>query len=260
MNTYKKKVLIYNDNGVFDISNLKNSLKNHFIKHDVSVDTINARELLAKQKLNNEEVVAFFMPGGIANEYYKKLFGEGNKIIQDYVNLGGTYFGICAGAYYACKNVEFETEIPESRLSMNYGLDLVNGVARGTMYKEFDILPFSKRPESVAVVKLKGKKLMSNYAAIYHGGPFFDEFGEDCKVLANYCCDSKNEYPAIMSLPYGDGNVILSGVHFETGADDLETLKPYLYKNKSYMELLKNLKKGEKARKKLFKSLMTKIM
>ena len=77
------------------------------------------------------------MPGGADVPYCQALDGHGNKLIRgmqliqcqysrsrfekqltqgknwavvsaDFVEAGGAYLGLCAGAYYACARIEFE--------------------------------------------------------------------------------------------------------------------------------------------------------
>ena len=130
MNINRNKLLVYKDKGCFDISNLIESLNTYFPNY--SVETINATEIIETKKLNSS-VLALFISGGIANHYFENLGDNGNKKIREYVLNGGIYFGICAGAYYACRDVEFETEIPESSIRAKYKLDLINAFAKGTL-------------------------------------------------------------------------------------------------------------------------------
>lgn len=37
---------------------------------------------------------------------------NGAKIIQDFVKNGGSYLGLCAGAYWACDYIEFDKDGP----------------------------------------------------------------------------------------------------------------------------------------------------
>ena len=48
------------------------------------------------------------MPGGADRPYCAALNGEGNRRIRAFVEAGGAYLGLCAGAYYASQRVEFE--------------------------------------------------------------------------------------------------------------------------------------------------------
>ncbi|XP_070198803.1 uncharacterized protein TC_0305-like [Littorina saxatilis] len=55
-----------------------------------------------------ENCAALVIGGGTASEFARALGHEGTQHIRDYVTTnGGTYFGICAGAYFACHTVHF---------------------------------------------------------------------------------------------------------------------------------------------------------
>ena len=239
------------DKGCFDTSSLILSLKNYFL--DKSIETVNSSEIVSGKVLDSS-VLALFISGGRANYYFENLGEIGNNNIRNYVTNGGIYFGICAGAYYACKNVEFEADIPESKISAEYKLDLINGTAFGSLYKDFMIEPFTHKPESSAVVKIKNR--FSTYSALYHGGPFF-ETKDSCRILGCYTKNLKK--PAIIMKKYGKGKVFASGVHFEYNADALLQLLPYMSKNNKYTELVTELEKEENNRRKLFNLLMEKI-
>ncbi|PNH07957.1 Biotin--protein ligase [Tetrabaena socialis] len=73
------------------------------------------------------------MPGGADLPYCKLLNGRGNRLLRDFVEAGGSYLGLCAGAYYGCSRVEFE---PGSALQVvgDRELGFFPGVARGAAY------------------------------------------------------------------------------------------------------------------------------
>jgi glutamine amidotransferase-like uncharacterized protein len=73
---------------------------------NLPVVKLSAPELIAGQWQNDARCL--IMPGGADLPYAEKLNGQGNKIISDYVATGGTYIGICAGAYYAARRIEFD--------------------------------------------------------------------------------------------------------------------------------------------------------
>ena len=56
--------------------------------------------------VNSAAVLA--IGGGFDTGYLRALGSEGLQIIKDYVNAGGRYLGICAGAYLACHAIEFD--------------------------------------------------------------------------------------------------------------------------------------------------------
>ena len=46
--------------------------------------------------------------GGFDTGYIRALNTDGLEKIRDYVTTGGRYLGICAGAYLACQEIEFD--------------------------------------------------------------------------------------------------------------------------------------------------------
>src|SRR5690606_9878232 len=87
-------------------------------------------------------VQAFIMPGGASRYAAAKLNGAGNKAILDYVSGGGTYIGICAGAYYAARAIEWKKGQKDEILVENE-LSLYLGLASGPVrpFKPADIVP-----------------------------------------------------------------------------------------------------------------------
>eukprot|EP00878_Enallax_costatus_P006658 GHUV01006977.1.p1 GENE.GHUV01006977.1~~GHUV01006977.1.p1 ORF type:complete len:456 (+),score=139.45 GHUV01006977.1:2006-3373(+) len=102
-----------------------------------TVSTLSAAELLDGSWASSAALLV--MPGGADLPYCKHLNGKGNKLIKEYVRSGGSYLGLCAGAYYACSRVEFE---PGSQLQVvgDRELAFFPGVARGAAYEGFDYL------------------------------------------------------------------------------------------------------------------------
>ena len=63
-----------------------------FTKHTVESDFFNDVDMIA-------------IPGGIGDaSSFKKLFQENGKRVEEFVNDGGRYLGICMGAYWAGKH------------------------------------------------------------------------------------------------------------------------------------------------------------
>ena len=76
---------------------------------------IAGRPLSAQQVIEGgweEETDLFIMPGGRDRLYHAALLGAGNLKIRSFVERGGTYLGLCAGAYYGCRSIEFEKGFP----------------------------------------------------------------------------------------------------------------------------------------------------
>lgn len=204
------KVLIYRDYGCAAVDSLYEEVNSYFASSDLEVGFTDAAEI--KAGVLNKDVKAFFLGGGAGNPFMQKLEGIGNDRIRAYVENGGIYFGICAGAYYACRDVVFEKDIPELCIENQCGLNLIEGRAVGTLYKELDLLPYSLTAFSVRVVHIRFND-GETYPALYHGGPWFDRVNGT--VLAVY--EEAGQKPAVIEKRFGWGKVILSGVHFEDG-------------------------------------------
>ena len=259
----RNKIYIYNDSGCVDVETLEFFVKSQFCDGGIEVSKIDAGDIKAG-KLGND-VLAFFMPGGRADEYYAKLFVDGNTKIRDYVANGGMYLGICAGAYYACREVRFEEDVDHLKVYGKYGLNLLNCVAKGTLHKELGITRFAKHPSSMAIVDLRGGVKNTTYASLYHGGPFFDEIEGKYETVADYIlCDKtykkENETKhAIVSCDFGRGKVLLSGVHFEVGPKEFGAILPFMKKNQDYLRCFRDMKSKEKKRQKLLCDLIGKV-
>ena len=79
------------------------------------------------------------MPGGQDLPYLKALYPEGTRRIQQYVASGGNYFGICAGAYFACKRIEFEVGRSGYEVTGSRPLCFFDGTARGSGVPQLDL-------------------------------------------------------------------------------------------------------------------------
>lgn len=216
----QKHILIYDNHDTYQLSGLKAELERFFTPQHIQVRLTNADEII-HQKVLKLATLALVMPGGAAEPYAAALGTEGNKRIQDYVAYNGVYFGICAGAYYACARTIFEKNRPCS-IRARYGLNLVKASAIGSLAGELGIPAFSKDVFSEAVVPLLTR---TGEAAVsfYHGGPFFkiDKSEKTVEILATYARTS-DQKPAIISKRLGDGEVFLSGVHIETTPEHLK--------------------------------------
>ena len=150
------------------------------------------------------------MPGGRDRPYHQALKGEPNRLLKQFVLDGGTYLGICAGAYYGCKSVEFEKGFP-LEICEERELQFFSGKAVGPAYGKGI---FSYGSETGARIA----PLLTPYGMFYsyfNGGCFFEGDVSSCHVLATYA-DLPKHPPAILEIPLGKGRAILSGVHIET--------------------------------------------
>lgn len=254
----RHKVLIYRDYGVSDLTNLTKALNTYFHSRQIKIDYTDAHAILKENALN-ENVLLFVMPGGAATPFLQKLHVQGNEKIRTYIEKGGAYLGICAGAYYACSKIEFEKDVPElTIIRQKELLNLVHATAIGTLHQELGILPYMKNEMAGAAVDLLWEDF-EEHSAHYHGGPKFESQQEDYEVLARYKTIEGNP-PAIIKKNYGSGRVVLSGVHFEDMGEDLQkTLHAFQIDYKKANEIAQVLSQKENSRKKLFEKIMASL-
>jgi glutamine amidotransferase-like uncharacterized protein len=162
--------------------------------------------LLTPEGLRGLKVVV--VPGGDA--YYEEL-GAGRRgitAIREFVKGGGSYLGICAGAYLASAEVLWENG------RYPYMLGLFNGLADDSVPGTPDWPRAGTAKLSVTDEgKLHGLAPFDGVPLYYQGGCCFRRCG-DAAVLARYADKSA----AVIERPFGKGRVILSGVHFERPA------------------------------------------
>lgn len=208
-------IYVYADEGV-GANSLKDTLEFFTTTTNYKVSTIYAINIIAGTWQENAVLLVF--PGGADLPYTAKLNGLGNKMITDYVEKGGKFLGICAGAYYASGFVDFARDTKMAVIGPRE-LKFYPGTCFGPMY---NTTTFSDRRDAKCVtITWKGKNINQpleynkEAPAYYFGGGYFQNALQypNVKVLASYdCCQ---EYPAIIKAKVGLGQAILSNVHFE---------------------------------------------
>jgi biotin--protein ligase len=183
-----------------------------------------------------KDAKVFIMPGGHGAPYAEKLNGKGNQVIRQYVAAGGSYLGICAGAYYAAKSIEFDKGGPIEYVGL-MELQLFDGVAVGPLTRYypdsnkgariFTIYTTVHIDDEGAVEVPWHTGTLWSYKVAYNGGGYF--LGADniagVSVIGWYAPDGLNvtePLPAIVSFSYGKGKVVLSGVHFEYNPETMD--------------------------------------
>lgn len=205
-------IFIYTDEGVSQDS--INALLRYF--SDKKVVCMSGAEL---QKNNwVDQATLFILPGGRSLPFYQQLGAEGNKNITTFVERGGYYLGLCAGAYYASQETIFAAQSPLA-LHLPGELNFFRGRAIGPVFAEKAFAYGSERGACIVDLIWQDQQ---HYAAYFNGGCYF-EYAEQCPktlVLARY---HETQQAAIIACSYGKGRAILSGVHpefFDATDDD----------------------------------------
>lgn len=184
------------------------------------------------------------MPGGRDKPYQDCLAGEGVQAIKEFVGGGGHYLGICAGAYFASGRVVFEKGT-EMEVDEDRDLKFFPGTAFGTMFKGF----VYNSEEGAHAVNL-GDHGDGPVVVYYNGGCCFQapELYDGVTVVARYE-DLADKPAAVIKTGYGGGSVLLSGPHWEVGAEGAR-------EEGSPIEVVKQLEAGEIVRKNFVKMLI----
>lgn len=202
---------VYSDKGVSSES-LRQTLHtlHQFFDQKYTIKTLKAHDVIQGKWRKNAAL--FIMPGGADLPYVKALKGKGNQQIKDYVEQGGSYLGICAGGYYASREVQFAVGTP-LEVAGARELSFFSGIAKGPV-----LAPYyydSNRGARVAKITISNNKLQ-NASVFYNGGPEFipDSQQKNTEVIARY--ENLPGHPAaIVKIKIGSGTAILTGVHFE---------------------------------------------
>lgn len=156
-----------------------------------------------------------------ARKKFRNISEFGSKNIKRTVWRGGTYFGVCNGAYIAGKSVNYDDGT--GRRIKHGGLGLYPGTTIGPVYPGMTSgrsIANSTGGIPVDVVDVYGQP----HTVWYHNGGTFPGLGRkhmDYRVHAVYD-DMYEHLPAIISFRYGSGTVILSGVHPEFNGEGVD--------------------------------------
>jgi glutamine amidotransferase-like uncharacterized protein len=82
------------------------------------------------------------------------LNGAPNQRIRQFVEAGGTYLGICAGAYYACREIAFHAGTAGAICGQRE-LGFVDAVAVGSLPELTRGIPYDATPRSAAAAEIR---------------------------------------------------------------------------------------------------------
>ncbi len=192
------EVGIYSDRGAYHLGLIVS--QRFFQTHGITYTPLYRQDMKKEKTYENLRIIYF--PGGWSGYYTEDLKGKASKLIRNFVKHGGSYLGVCAGAYFASEKIIWEgkTYHPPLKIYRGKAIGPIRELAPWPLYTVADLLFLGERIQ-----------------AFYYGGPYFEGEG---KVLATYSINGK---PAVVLSSYGDGRVLLSGVHFEyqlTGEED----------------------------------------
>lgn len=224
------------------------------------------------------QAAALVIPGGRDTPYHQYLSGRGNHKIRSFVEQGGAYLGICAGAYYASSHLEFEKggalEIcakrelgfyPGTAVGPALGSQVFDYVSeRGTQAAEIawkiggDRVSATKSSEQMTRAPDSLHSQPSSKTHIYYnGGCLFDqpERFPNVTILGRY--EGLEDRPAaIIECKVGAGKAVLCGVHPEISADSF--LK-FAGVEQSLGGIYSALSQSERARREIWRAMLMRL-
>jgi glutamine amidotransferase-like uncharacterized protein len=167
-----------------------------------------------------EDAVVFVMPGGADLPFCAALNGPPNARIRRFVEDGGVYWGICAGAYYACREIAFHAGTKDAICGPRE-LGFIDAVGVGSLPQLTGGIAYDATPRSAAAASLRTSEVLTGAPltlyAHYQGGCRFDlddPADHHVQVLAVYV-DIADAPAAIVASRVGRGKALLTGVHLE---------------------------------------------
>ncbi|KAI9015180.1 biotin-protein ligase [Gaertneriomyces semiglobifer] len=188
-----------------------------------------------------EETTALLViPGGRDLPYVQNLSPATTHLIDNYVRNGGRYLGICAGAYFACRRVEFEKGRTSYEVIGDRELGFWPGSGVGSVGKGF-VYGTEKGTEALKISignQLQGVEGMELDVYV-NGGPWFDVVaGDQMKPNLDVLAWYQNlpwpgkapevPKPAIVECRIGNGVAVLTGPHVEYSAAAMNHSDPDL--------------------------------
>ncbi|KAF9168990.1 biotin holocarboxylase synthetase [Mortierella sp. AD011] len=227
-------VIVYSGEGTSRIS-LAHTVRSlrALVGQHYDVMKIDAKGLLTEPW--EESTALLVIPGGRDIPYTNDLNGAVNDKIRAYVEAGGRFWGICAGAYFASDRIVFEVGTP-LEVQGSRELKFFKGECRGVVYPGF--VYDSEQGANAVEIQLNkgalahGEKLGFEKTRVYFngGGCFVDaEKYPDTQVLAWYNDnggDGVDRKPAMVACRVGQGLALLTGVHPEYDPAHLDAGNP----------------------------------
>lgn len=200
-----REILIYSDEGVGPHS-LRACIESLEEASSFPVKAVDHRFLLESAWLEKTALLVF--PGGADRPYQQKFQGAGNRRIVDYVQCGGSYLGICAGAYYASASIEFEKGSPLEIIEPRE-LRFFPGRAVGPAFGSSE-----EGAKAISIEWMRDLGLPDGYH--YDGGCYFEaaEKYPTTQILARYR-ERKGHPAAVILSSVTQGRALLSGIHPE---------------------------------------------
>lgn len=221
----KKRILVFAEQGA-DALTMCGALRLVFARcaNPPAIVPVTAAQMREAGMMAPARTIGFVLPGASDADYDRKLGPDNIRALRDFVQDGGRFLGVCAGAYYACKTVEWYGWDSARAKRKNPGIDFFDYAANGPIRPFLaaqDVKTKQDRSLShcaVADITWHDGKYERRGAVMYWGGPQFSGFSHG-RILARFN-DLAGKPPAIVMAQIGKGSALISSVHPEIGGDN----------------------------------------
>ncbi|CAN7721440.1 BPL-N domain-containing protein [Variovorax sp. LjRoot175] len=257
----KPKILTYIDAGTFDgTSRVMRAIAQQLLPAAYEIRAVMAGDIKDDAALFDDAVL-FVMPGGADLPFCEALNGAPNQRIRRFVEEGGRYLGICAGAYYGCRELAFHAGT-DGAICGARELRFVDAVAVGSLPQLTGGVSYDATPRSAAAAEIRTTDRLTaapvTLYAHYHGGCRFDlgdATSDVAQILAVYT-GIAGAPPAIVSSRVGNGSAILTGVHLEMSERECKDALCGHSDMAAHMHVCHKLAETGKARLEVFRQLL----
>ncbi|KAL5513038.1 BPL1 [Sanghuangporus vaninii] len=235
-------VLVYNGPGVSktSLTHTLNTLRTLLLPN-YTVQTISPKSLASDPWHTN--CALFVLPGGRDLPYVSDLKSSNDRISK-FVNEGGAFLGLCAGAYYACGAVEWEVGT-EQEVSGARPLNFFKGMGRGCVYPGFQYESETGARAVSLLIRDPSSGFEERAEGLYYngGGEFVDTQNvSDTVVLAKYTEGDGEGKVAGVQCRVGRGNAVLWAIHpeypltLEPAISAIRSIRPDLEASVEHLE------------------------
>jgi len=163
----------------------------------------------------------FVFPGGKCHIWDQLFKATTIRKIKEFVHDGGNVLGVCAGAYFCSRIVQYQISDTQV-IDRERDLAFFPGKCVGPLLS-------NNQPETnratIQEVKIRWESDQSEgYVLMNGGGYFVPDPGvpaNDYQVLARYADEPDEKSIAVVKCKVGEGVAILSGPHFEYSWEDI---------------------------------------
>lgn len=227
------RIRVYNDFGTSRL-NVTFTLA-RFAEFGEVAQSITAEEIrLSDAWMAQTDVLVF--TSNSAGKFMQALGEQGMENIRRFVfERGGTYLGICAGAYFGSGLMDFTGADLRCKID---GLGLLPVIARGGL-EDLMGRPYTGDSDSAAIIEMYDAKTQQTFKSIYWGGPRFLVPERNHGLSPLFWTLSKNRRESYLMGIHGPagqngGHVFLLGNHCEVGQENARKYIAYYTSGKHY--------------------------